>query len=45
MSLWDGAQVLLLEEEGKLSLDDVITRDQSLKLVSLQKELNFPPGE
>ena len=26
-------------------LDDVITRDQILKLVSRQKELNFPPGE
>ena len=26
-------------------LDDVITRDQILKLVSLQKELNFNPGE
>lgn len=26
-------------------LDDVITKDQILKLVSRQKELNFPPGE
>ena len=30
---------------GGWRLDDVITKDQILKLISLQKDLNFPPGE
>jgi CubicO group peptidase (beta-lactamase class C family) len=30
---------------GGWRLDDVITRDQILRLVTRQRELNFPPGE
>lgn len=37
--------ILLLENQGKLSLDDVITKEHVLKLVSRQKDLNFEPGE
>jgi len=30
---------------GRLRLDDIITQDQVLRLVSRQKDLNFNPGE